>query len=518
MRATAIMRRATPWGIWVLAWGTTLAAADRDLRLVNALKQQDRTAARALLNQSGVDVNTPQGDGATALHWAAHWDDLETAALLIRAGANTNAANSLGVTPLELASENGNRAMVELLLTAGANANAAHSNGRTVLMTAARAGHVEVMKQLVAHGADLNAQEPAKGQTALMWAIAEGHRDMVRLLVEQGADVRARSKAGFTPLLFAARMGDLESARLLVAAGADVNEAVPKGNPGREGDVQRDRGVLGVSALLMATVRGHVELAKFLLDQGADPNADSAGYSALHWAAGSWEWFRTATIGRVHSQDPADHSALFGLQGSAKLEMVKVLLAHGADVNARVVTPRYNITDNIPRDDSGLVLADDLGLDSVQSARLTGATPFALAAAAGDITLMRLFVEVGGDPQLSTREGTTPLMLAAGISRDLSGTFMTENRALEATRFVLELGADVNAVNDAGNTALHGAAHMRYERLIQLLVERGARLNVKNKDGQTPLTIAERRLQGGANPITNERSSAGDLLRKLGAQ
>ena len=381
-------------------------------------------------------------------------------------------------------------------------------------MTAVLAGHTAVVKLLLAHGADIDAKELSKGQTALMWAIAQGHRDIVQLLIQSGADVRARSQAGSTPLLFAARMGDMDSARRLLAAGVDVNdEAVPnKKDEGRLG-VRRNRAA-GANALLVATVRGHLELAKFLLDHGADPNADLAGYSATHWAAGSWWPSYSAPENFIAPRDPAEVRAIRGLQGRAKLEMMKALLAHGGNPNARLVKPPYNTTDDSP--------GTALGLDSVQRARLTGATPFALAAAAGDTTIMRVLLAAGADPQLRTTEATTPLMLAAGLNRDLNVKLVPESRALDAAKLLLELGADVNAVvnavNDAGNTALHGAAHLRYERLIQFLVEKGARLNVKNKDSQTPLTIAERRLQIFGNPVTNERSSAGDLLRKLGAQ
>src|SRR5262245_56162867 len=306
----------------VAAWiaGTALAAADQraDSRLIDAVKKRDVEAVRALLNARPLraDVNATLGDGATALHWAAHRDDLTIVDLLVRAGARAGAAGDLGTTPLHLACTNRNGAMVERLLAAGAGANAALTNGETVLMTCARAGDVRATRALVAHGADVNAKERAHQQTALMWAVAQRHPDVVRLLIDARADVRARSltypqtvvgeqtqragrealnytvlRGGATPLLFAARVGDLESARLLVAAGADVNDAQPD----------------GVSALVLAAHSGNGSVGALLLEHGADPNAFGSGYTALHAA--------------VLRSD---------------VQLVKALLAHGANPNVRM--------------------------------------------------------------------------------------------------------------------------------------------------------------------------------------
>ena len=472
----ANLKRLGSWSMVLLLLGVNLALAS-DLRLVEAVKTQDTAAVHALL-QEQVDVNTPQADGATALHWAAYWDDLETADLLIRAGGQVNVANDFGVGPLSLACTNGNAAMVELLLKAGADPNAVRLTGETPLMTAARTGKIDAVNVLLSYGADVNASEPSQEQTALMWALSEMHLEVARTLIEHGADVNARSRGGFTPLLFAARQGDLDAARLLLASGADVNDEASDGS----------------RVLLVATVRGHADLAAYLLEQGADPNADAAGYTALHWAAGSWETEMTGPNGIVV---PADHewSGMAGLR-AGKLELVKTLLDHGADPNALLEKqpPRVGYT--------------------VFSQRPVGATPFFLAAMAGDASVMRALVAAGADPLLAPRDHTTPLMTAAGVRRNLAESRVSDSSALEAVKLAVELGADVNAVDDQGETALHGAARIRSDAIVQFLVDQGATANVKNKRGQTPLFIAERYFHPGSPPLVS-RTSTGDLLRKL---
>lgn len=469
------------WGIPFLIGGASLAADSSDLRLVDAAKNRDRAAVRALLKQR-VDVNAPQPDGATALHWAAHWDDLELTDLLIGAGAHVNTANELGVTPLSLACTNGNAAIVAKLLQAGANSNAVTpTTGETVLMTAARTGKAEVITALLAAGSDVNVKEPRQGQTALMWAVAERHAAVARTLLEHGADVRARSTAGFTSLMFAARHGDLEIVRLLLAAGANVNETAADGS----------------TPLLIATVRGHTTLAAFLLEQGADPNADSAGFTVLHWAAGSWEASVSGMFG-VAAPSHEEWGALSGLQGRPKLEFVKLLLARGANPNARLAK-------NPPRFGHGLF-----------TLKLVGGTPFFVAALAGDVAVMRVLVDAGADPWLSTAENTTPLMAAAGIGWVPGESRVTEASAFEAVKLTAQLGGDVNAVNANGYTALHGASLMGANPIVQFLVENGAKVNVKNKRGETPLMIAEGKgVRVAGTNILHE--STANLLRRLGA-
>jgi uncharacterized protein len=476
---------------WILAFApvAALAASSGDLRLVDAVKHQDKAAASALLT-ARADANVAEADGATALHWAAHWNDLATADLLIRAGANVNAANELGVTPLYLAGENGNAAMVEKLIAAGANPNIVAVTGVSPLMTAARSGGADAVKALLTHGANANAKENSRGQTALMWAVAQGHADVARALLERRADVNARSRSessllfiagngntsndkrgvakniengGSPAILFAARQGDVECARALVDGGANVNDTDASGN----------------SALVVAAHSGHPAFAAFLLDKGANPNAAGAGYTALHAAV---------------------------LRGEP--DLVKALLAHGANPNAEVQngTP-------VRRQSADYILTQ----------AMIGATPYWLAAKYASADMMAVLSAGGADPKLTAKDGTTALM-AASSADARQGTVNGVPRApeklvLEAARAAIEGGADVNAVNQAGDTALHTAAARGNAPLVQLLAEKGAKLDVKNKRGQTPLAMTRVRARygdGDGEPPPGLKRTA-DLLLKLGA-
>src|SRR6185295_7376001 len=309
------------------------AAAQEDVRLVDAAKNQDRQQVRAVLN-GHPDVNVRSEDGSTALLWAAHWNDLRTAELLVRAGANANAANDFRMTPLAQACTNGSAEFVDLLLKAGANPNTPIGTGETPLMTCARTGSAEAVRMLLAHSADVNAKEPTQNQTALMWAAAEQHPNVLQLLIGASANLQAHTKTGSTALHFAARVGDLESTRILLDAGVDVNiRAQPDAVSGRGGaargagpglGVRGDITYSGSTPLFVATVRGHIPLALFLLDHGADPNVMDAGFTPLFWAAGSWEnGLANPVYGFV---DP-----IGGIPDrAAKLQLVKALLAHGA--------------------------------------------------------------------------------------------------------------------------------------------------------------------------------------------
>ena len=272
----------------------SLLAASPNARLVDAVKNSDKASARSLLEQHA-DVNVPETDGTTALHWAARWDDVETAQLLIRSGANAKAANRDGVTPLSLACINGSAPMVELLLKAGADPNTALPGGETALMTASRTGKVDAVNLLLARGADVNAKETEHGQTALMWAAAEGNTAVVDSLIEHGADIHARSRGGFTPLLFGVREGRSAVVSSLLKDGANVNETLngyrkrPKyvvNGAAHDADVKTlvpaSQEVIGPSALVLAVANAHYELAAALLDAGADPNAAAQGWTALH--------------------------------------------------------------------------------------------------------------------------------------------------------------------------------------------------------------------------------------------
>jgi len=497
-------------GIWAmvgLVSVSILTAAD-DLGLVNAAKQGDREAVRSLLREQA-NANAAEPDGTTALHWAANRDDLEMADLLIRAGANANAANDYGVTALSLACANRSAGMVKKLLQAQANPNLALWTGETPLMTCARTGNVDAVKALLDDGANPNAAESEKGQTALMWAVANKRPEVARALLERGADVRARSKVfpvpepfvapcsptmvcrtgskdgstyqpdihfpktagGFTPLLFAAQQGDIESARILLAAGADVNEATPEDG----------------SALVVASTSGHEKLALFLLAKGANPNTkDGFGITPLHYALHEG-------MLAISSYVPLATDRLGWLRPNMP-ELAKALLAHGADPNARIAStfPPYDYAP-IARSNGNYL----------PQMSLAGATPFLLAAATADLDLMRVLVEGRANPRLVTTDGHTPLMVAAGMAQERGGfnfagqlvpevvkTADDKKRILEAVKLAVELGGDVNAVNERGQTALHAAAYMGYADVIRFLAEKGANLEAKDKYGQTPLSIA----------------------------
>ena len=463
--------------ISLLVCGAALPAASVDSRLAEAEKKMDKAAVHALLEKR-IDVNAPSSDGATALHWAAYWDDLETAQRLIREGANVNAANRYGVRPLSLACTNGSAAMIELLLKAKADPNAVLPDGETPLMSAARTGKVDAIKALLRNGADLKAKEAERGQTALMWAAAEGNVAAVETLIEFGADTKERSKGGFTPFLFAVREGKIEVVRALLKAGVDVNENLPTGGR-RAGPT----GATGPNALGLATANAHYELASALLDAGADPNYAGQGWTALHTIT----WIRKPGAG---SNDPAPP----GSGNMNSVEIVKRLVADGANVNAKM-TRRSNV-----------------GLSSLNT---LGATPFLLAARTGDAELMRLLVQLGADPLMPNADKTTPLMVAAGVGTRSPGEDAgTEPEALEAVKVALELGNDLNAVDNYGETALHGAAYKHMPSVAQFLIDNGAKVDIwnhKNKTGWTPLRIAE-----GVHRGMNLRSSpeTAAVLRK----
>ncbi len=420
--------------------------------LIDAARNQDREALRALLvKKANVSASAP--DGTTALHWASYHDDGDSADLLIRAGANVNAATDLGVTPLWLAAENSSVGMTARLLEAGANPNAALLAGETPLMTAARTGNPEVTSLLLTKGANVNARA-ARGQTALMWAVAQKHDSVVKALLAGGADLHARSEAwsqmmavpphghpannrriphgGGTALLFAARVGDLASAKLLVAAGANVNDA----------------DAWGVSATVLAAHSGYREIVEFLLHNGADPNAAAAGFAALHVA--------------IMRRDE---------------RMAIALLNRGSDPNTplRVWTPTRRSSN-----------------DFHFPPALVGATPFWLAARFHMAEVMRLLAKRGADPQFVHRadyivgdsmqrrsEETTALMAATGIGGAKAWvpaeTGGQEARALEAVKLAIELGADVNATNAKGQTALDGAKSSGYHSVVKFLLSKGAR-------------------------------------------
>jgi ankyrin len=438
----------------------SLAAAGADAPLADAVQARDAKAARALLQQH-VDVDAPQPDGATALHWATHWDDLDVVDLLLRAGANPNAVNELGVPPLLLACTNGSAKIVARLLAGGANPDGAVRTGESALMTASRVGSVDTVRVLLAHQVNVNAVERVRGQTALMWAAAASHPEVVELLIRSGADVHARSTRGSTPLLFAARAGDLASARALVAGGADVNEAEPV-IPLPAGADANETLPTGNSALMLAsasmnatsgfeyalTVKpsGHEALALFLVEKGADlTKTDTIGATALHAAV-----------------------------QTNKLALVKALLAHGADPNARLTKA-----------------PPPLRGDFQAYNQYVGATPLWYAANARypDVDILRALIAAGADTRVVVQDGTTALMAAVGMAQN-DARRADEAAALGMIKLLVANGVSVNAVNRTGQTALHGAVRAGADTIVRFLAEHGAALDIKDRQGHTALDVA----------------------------
>src|SRR5262245_46036286 len=435
------------------------------------------------------DVNTVGPDGTTPLHWAVRADDLQKVENLIRAGAKVNAADRYGITPLNLASVNGNAQIVRKLLEAGADPNVVDSTGETVLMAAARTGTPDVIKFVIDRGANVNAVDPEFQQTALMLAVRENHADAVRALIERSAALNIQTRIGPTPafrlpckgtgccsegvginrggvpdrgqraainggmtaLLYAARDGRIDEARSLVAAGADVKLADPN----------------EISPLLMSILNDHLDVARFLLDHGADVNTpDFWGRTPL-WAAVD-----------VRNMD-LDHGVDKGVDRAPAFDFIKLLVDRGANINAR--TKEYH---------PGRRWLYSLG--DVSWVDMTGQTSFLRAALSGDTKVMRLLLDHGADSNMTTLAGTTALMAAAGVNWTVAQTYTVSKEALlEAIKICLERGADVNAVNSMGLNAVMGAANRGSDEIIQFLVEKGARLDVKDVTGRTPITWAE---------------------------
>jgi uncharacterized protein len=392
--------------------------------------------------------------------------------VLLRAGAKPNAANRYGVTPLSLAALNGNAAVVGALIEAGADPNSKLAEDQTILMAAARAGNPGVLTRLLDAGADVNAKERVAGETALMWASLENHAVAVTLLVARGASINARSdvmafprlrfgdgivarptalpRGGWTPLMYAARENAIDAARALAGAGADLNLTDPD----------------GTSALVLAIINGHFDLAQMLVEKGADPNvADATGAAALYAAVDMHTL--DETVGRPN---PKSHSTVDAVG------LVVALLAHGANPNARLRSPVLERVHN----DGDPSLAE-------------GATPLMRAAKDADVTVMRVLIDRGADVDARAKTEKTALMFAASRLGGFRGTPNrgSEAQALEAVALCLDRGADVNAADDGGQTALHAAVATAEDGLVRLLVTRGADLQLKDSRGRTPLDVAK---------------------------
>lgn len=462
--------------------------------LVDAAERGDEPAVRTLLEQRA-DVNARAVDGTTALHWAVRGEHLRIADVLLRAGADASAADRHGVTPLYLAAENGDADMIRRLLDAGADPHSADPAGETALMTAARTGVPAALRALIERGARVDAHDPEFEQTALMIAVRENHVSSVRLLIEAAATVDARTRTGppsrftppckgtgcgsegvginrgglpdrgrraevrggMTPLLYAARDGRPEVARLLVEAGADVELAEAN----------------GIRPLLMAVLNDHLDVARYLLTAGADVNADDFWGRTPLWAAVE---YRNLDMNNRDEDSPTTN----GVDRGPILAFIGELLAAGADVNAQ--------TREVPPSRRWLY-----SLGDVSWVDFTGqTTPFLRAALSADLATMNLLLDHGADPHRATPAGTTPLMAAAGVNWVVAQTYTESTQArLDTVAFLLDLGADVNAANSMGLTALLGAANGGSNDIIELLVRHGARLDVQDKEGRTPLRWAE---------------------------
>ena len=495
-------------GIASLSAAAIRAVSDDDLRLVDAAAEQDIVSVRALIRE-GVDVNTARADGATALLYAAHWNDREMAELFLLAGADPNASDDHGVTPLARACENASLEMVEMLLDAGARPNAAEIlSGLTPLMTAVRTGSLDVIGALLRHGADVNAATSKTHNTPLMWAVAGGRTDLVRVLVEAGADVDAATAKGLTLLMIAARGGDIEMAGTLLALGVDVNGT----------------GSADMHPLPFSIVVGQAAFAQFLLERGADPNGAMAGVRALHAAVGNVRPWLAAwnqkhrLVGRSGGVRPDERPAL-----------AEALVARGADPNARIMASAVD-QDFLATPRRGAFQTYSCGTGD-----LSGATSLWIAAreangrpggktAAPDrdedvrVSLIRRLLAAGADHRIATDDGTTPLMVAAGLGQCTNDYTLRRGgpspSAEAAVAVLLDAGADIRAVNEADFSALHGAAFRGLNEVIQILVDRGADMNARDFRGRTPYRLA----QGGKQSFYfQEYPQTAEFIASLGA-
>ena len=471
--------------------------------LVDAVKARDRAAVLAMLQQK-VNVNAPEADGTTALHWAVQQNDVDLADRLIRAGANVRAKNDYGSTPMSEAAIVGNAVMIDKLLKAGADVNSPNADGQTALMIVARMGSVDAATVLLNHGADVNAKEQWREQTALMWAAAEKQPAMVKELVTHGADVNARSHVndwqiqvtaepraiyrpagGFTPLLYAAREGCLGCAKSLVEGGADINMTDPEGS----------------TPLLMSLLNANFDVAAYLIQKGANVN--------------KWDWYGQTPLYAAVDLNTLPHGGRPdrpSLDETSSLQVIQMLLEAGANPNAqlKLAQPFRNV-----------------GADRGADAMITiGTTPLLRAAKAFDVPAIRLLLEKGALVNLPNNAGYTPVMAAAGLGsrdHDTRGRFMTEDvpkRSIEALDVLLKAGGEINATDNRGQTPLHGAAFWGWTEVVQFLADHGAKVDAKDAQGKTPLDSAMGRAggnsRGGQRVEVHEETGA--LIQKLMAK
>ena len=482
----------------------------KDLRVANAASQGDRDAVAALIKQK-VDVNTAQGDGMTALHWATFKDDLVLAKMLLAAGANVKVTTRNGaITPLNMAAKNGNAAMVSALLKAGASATEITAEGMTPLMAAALSGSVDTTKVLLDAGAEVNAREKAHSQTALMFAAAEGRADVIKLLASRGADLKATTevvkleKARFdddgnpipvrpdesaggstvtggntvmgamNALLFASREGMLDAVKALVAAGADLNQpSAEKSTP-----------------LIIAIANAHYTTAKYLVDAGADVNlVNSDGLTPLY-----------ATINMQYAPVSWAPNPLPDQEKVSHIELMKALLDKGANPNVKL---RKKLWFSPTSHDQ-------------QWVNPIGATPFWRAAQGDDAVAMKLLVAHGADYKLTNSTGSTALHMASGLG--YSGNFSQTNmdQWMDSVKYLVEdLKMDVNTADNQGYTPIMGAAWRGNNNLVQYLADHGAKLDARNKRGWSITDMANGPALRSSVPMIHPETIA--FLVKLGA-
>ena len=539
-------------GLAVAACLATALEAGSDATVADAARLGDAAAVKALL-RNGADVNAAQGDGMTALHWAAQKGDTELVAMLLSAGASVRATTRLGgYTPMHLASQAGHPRVVAALLAAGSPADVRTATGASPLMLAARSGSVDTATRLIENGADINAKESTYGQTALMVAAGLNRAELVALLLARGADATLASsvvdlnaltapvdfdpvrgtveqsgpvatnrpkevpgltrpyryneligaQGGLTALHFAARQGATQSVAALVDGGVSVNLPSP-------GDQ--------ATPLLIAIINGHFDIAAYLLDHGADPNRVSdAGVSPLY-ATLNVQWAPIAAYPqpRAHLQ-----------QSRTYLEMMRRLLDKGAEPNQRLKRKVWYSSYNF----------DQSSVDEI------GATPFWRAAYAADVDAMKMLVAAGADPTITTMKplsrrfpgeggedksgltpmpiggpNVTPLQAAAGVGYGFgfaaNSHHYAESGMLPAVKYLVdEIGVDVNAVDADGNTAVHHAAARGDNAMILYLVSKGAVVTKVNRAGQSTVDMANGPVQR-TQPFPETIA----LLEKLGA-
>ena len=450
--------------LFLLTMFTALTLAQSKSRLAEVVHSGDTAAAMELLKK-GTSGNSAEPDGTTALHWAVQQDDARLVNALLKSAAQVRAENRYGVTPLALAAINGSTPMVDLLLKAGADPNATSGEGETVLMAASRTGQPDAIKLLLKAGADPNASERQFGETALMWAAGHDNAEAIRVLVAGGAKPDAISsvinlpkakvdfsfavatalpRGGMTPLMYAGREGQINAVTALAEVGANLNAVDPE----------------GCTAIVIAIINAHYDVAARLAEKGANSNiGDNAGMGALY-----------AAVDMEHPASLTNRPPQLRTGRLTAAELVPVLLKHGADPNMALKAPLLMRQHN----------AGDAALGA-------GATPLMRAAKAGDIGMMKSLLDGGADGSRALTNGTTTLSIV--MSGRGARTLTPDTPMFQAVKLMLDHGVNVNATGTGGATLLHQSLD-RGEAFVRLLVEHGARLDIKDASGRTPLDIA----------------------------